>query len=271
LARSRRRRWTLKQAAEDDVEPYGKYDASSPIIASAKGKPNSYAKVNLAHLQDIKIIQMPELVRLVRELTGQIPQIKKLRGALGQFSSGGRCDKTRPADLRGSVAAAKTLAHEIGHLIDYLRHQTMKRGNLLGRLHSLRQFSRISLARPAVTNKELRDELLGSLAGEAIRSGKNAGVVREVPRSGSELYARRRAYLAFLLRVSACVSSRCDRIATPRRDKRPRWRPHRAREHFAVFTNHAAFLPDRMLPPASDPEQFVAELLVVTRPGQTYS
>lgn len=35
---------------------------------------------------------------------------------------------------------AKTLAHEIGHLVDWLPDKTMKRGNLLGRLKSLHSF-----------------------------------------------------------------------------------------------------------------------------------
>ena len=35
---------------------------------------------------------------------------------------------------------AATLAHEVGHLVDFLPDKTMKRGNLLGRLYTLREF-----------------------------------------------------------------------------------------------------------------------------------
>ncbi len=148
-------------AVREDSPNYGSLDPEAPLIASAKGKPTDYAKVTLAHLKDIKIVQMPELVRLVRELTGTVPQIRKLRGGtLGQFSSG---DATIRLDTRifvDPVNAAKTLAHEIGHLVDYLPHATLKRGNLLGRLHSLRAFLKNEFGGAIVKNKELREELL---------------------------------------------------------------------------------------------------------------
>lgn len=125
------------QVRESEAE-FGQFDPRAPFMFSSKG---AYVKVPLARLDDIPIVQMPELVRLTRELTGQVPQIRKLRKALGQFRGGLTATVgLDPRIFRDSSVAAKVLAHEIGHLIDYLPQGTLKRGNLLGRLASLRQF-----------------------------------------------------------------------------------------------------------------------------------
>ena len=128
----------MRQVREDDGG-LGKYQPDAPLIVKA-GRTGAYVKVPLARLKDIPIVQMPELVRLTRELTGKIPQIRKLRKALGQFGTGEVTVTLDPRIFRDSSIATKVLAHEIGHLIDFLPQGTMKRGNLLGRLASLRQF-----------------------------------------------------------------------------------------------------------------------------------
>jgi len=106
--------------------------------------------IELGQMNSINPIEMPELVELARELLGgQSVQVTKLRGGkggglkLGDFmpAAGGRI---RLADFlfkqENLPEAAKTLAHELGHLIDYLPSGTLARGNLLGRLSSLRGF-----------------------------------------------------------------------------------------------------------------------------------
>lgn len=156
----------LKQAADlpsvarEDVAPYGELDPEAPVIARSVDPKGGYAKVRLAGLANIKIVQMPELVRLVRELTGKLPELRKLRGARGHFDSGAVAVRIDPRIFRDPVSAAKTLAHEIGHLVDYLDEGTLKRGNLLGRLHSLRDFLKNTFGASTVTNNELRDELV---------------------------------------------------------------------------------------------------------------
>lgn len=125
--------------SESDLEGGGKPE---------KGKAD--IPIEMGQMDGINPIEMPELVELARELMGgQSVQVTKLRGGrggglkLGDFkpAAGGRI---RLADFLfkqdNLPEAAKTLAHELGHLVDYLPNQTMARGNLLGRLGSLRGF-----------------------------------------------------------------------------------------------------------------------------------
>lgn len=94
---------------------------------------------------DAQAVEFPELVDLARDLLGAPPKVKKSLGkALGLFKHtdgpGGRGEIRLRADLftQGNEAQlAATLAHEIGHLIDWLPSRTLKRGNLLGRLRTL--------------------------------------------------------------------------------------------------------------------------------------
>jgi hypothetical protein len=83
-------------------------------------------------------VEMPELIRWFREATGMSPEVRRRMGSLGLFRGIG---KGRIA-LRASLFAnpqsvAMTLAHEIGHWIDYLPDESLKRGNILGRLATL--------------------------------------------------------------------------------------------------------------------------------------
>jgi hypothetical protein len=50
------------------------------------------------------------------------------------------------------------MAHEIGHAVDHYG-QTVKRGNILGRLYSLLKYMKNTISLDSVTNKEYRDEL----------------------------------------------------------------------------------------------------------------
>jgi hypothetical protein len=57
---------------------------------------------------------------------------------------------------------AATLAHEIGHLVDWLPHKSLKRGNILGRLFSLRSFLKstfIAADGSHIENKKVKAEL----------------------------------------------------------------------------------------------------------------
>jgi hypothetical protein len=89
-----------------------------------------------------KTMELPELVELAKQINdGRVPIVKeKLDKALGMFTPGSRNIKIRADLFKDPRAAAKTLAHEIGHLIDYLPDETMSRGNILGRIASLRHY-----------------------------------------------------------------------------------------------------------------------------------
>ena len=103
-------------------------------------------------------VEMPELIRWFREATGASPEVRRRMKSLGLFYPVG---KGRIA-LRASLFAnpqsvAMTLAHEIGHWIDYLPDESLKRGNILGRLATLRKFlsSTIPLD-PSVGGRDLK-------------------------------------------------------------------------------------------------------------------
>ena len=91
-------------------------------------------------LEHVRAIEMPELVHLARQLSNNDVGLRNFPKANGMFQH-------RAADFRieldrrifsDPVSAQRTMAHELGHMIDYLDDQTMNRGNLLGRIAVLR-------------------------------------------------------------------------------------------------------------------------------------
>lgn len=133
-------------------------------------------------------IPTPELVKLAKalsEVTGgagvRVSRLRKARGVMRSGEGGAAFIEIDPATAEDPTGLAGTLAHEIGHLIDFLDDQTMKRGNLLGRIASLRptvdKIGRLrgfmrntygslwsdtpgDVVLAGTTNKELRRELL---------------------------------------------------------------------------------------------------------------
>lgn len=146
---------TLGTLLEDPAGELGDFDPGAPIVVQA-GRKGAYVKVPLTRLKDIPIVQMPELVRLAKLLTGRVPDIKKLRKALGQFGGREATVTLDPRIFRNSEIAAKVLAHEIGHAVDYVPDQSLARGNLLGRIASLRNYLNTTLPLdPKAGGKEL--------------------------------------------------------------------------------------------------------------------
>jgi len=108
--------------------------ASQPSSGAQADRGSPYATVPLAGLNTIKIADMPELVNIARELSGNVPAIKRMGEKRG-YAKGVEI-ALNSENFSDPVSAAKTLAHEIGHVADYLPEGTMKRGNALGRLIS---------------------------------------------------------------------------------------------------------------------------------------
>lgn len=133
---------TRVQGKDSDQLAASGFAAGGKINRIFSGKRAGYA-VN---------IEMPEMVRIAKELSGLTPVVKeKLIGALGRFYP----DKDGLIKLRAEIfkdpnVAAQVLAHEIGHLIDWLPSKTMSRGNLFGRLASLRKFMRQSFTNVSI-------------------------------------------------------------------------------------------------------------------------
>jgi hypothetical protein len=106
------------------------------------------------------LVEMPELVKLAQELTGKAPIVAKLRGALGKFygnKEGAPIIKIRNDIFKNPFLAGQVLTHEIGHLVDWLPDYTLSRGNLIGRLLTLKKFMQSTFG--DLNNKEIKEEL----------------------------------------------------------------------------------------------------------------
>lgn len=118
-------------------------DKEAPTAYMSK-KPEDMEKQLDDSIENLKPIEMPELVRLARNLTGSYPKIKeKMGNKRGYFKGEDGGIIAIKADLfktGNEEQVAKTLAHEIGHLADWLPDKTLSRGNLLGRIFGLRKF-----------------------------------------------------------------------------------------------------------------------------------
>lgn len=93
------------------------------------------------------VMDLPEIVQLAKELLqGKVPGVRRyLRkaGASGIFYPGGRGRIELRADIFEDPAqAAAVLAHEIGHLVDYLPDRDLSRGNILGRIAKLKKYAK---------------------------------------------------------------------------------------------------------------------------------
>jgi hypothetical protein len=97
---------------------------------------------------DMPLVDMPELVEITELLgKGKMPQItERLCKALGKFYPVGQGKiKLLARMFKDIKQATATLAHEIGHWVDYLPEKTMARGNILGRIASLKGYMKATM------------------------------------------------------------------------------------------------------------------------------
>jgi len=123
----------------------------------------------LTDVDNLRVIESPEMVKLVKELTGQVPLVRKLRSRKlfggapwGLFvPSKGGIIMLNPEIFGMEGQAAKTLSHEIGHLADWLPDKLqgrLKRGNLIGSIRSITG-GYMKGKFGVLENKTLKDEL----------------------------------------------------------------------------------------------------------------
>ena len=140
---------------------------------------------------------LPELVELSKQLMeGKLPIISTtLRGklsALGAFDPKSGKILLDAKIFENPKQVMEVLAHEIGHLADWLPDKSMKRGNLLGRIASLRDYMLKQLEEyPGATEKPITDWEKRTFQWEAEQRAKQAEqpdvtiieeIRREVPR-----------------------------------------------------------------------------------------
>jgi hypothetical protein len=97
-------------------------------------------KKSLGGLEQIQKMEGPELVKLAQAISGNVPIIKKFTRSLGLFSSVGKRIALNPAIFKDQKLWEAVLAHEIGHAMDFEPDETLARGNVLGRIATLRQY-----------------------------------------------------------------------------------------------------------------------------------
>lgn len=106
-------------------------------------------KDKIGGMEYVQAVQTPELLKLAKFLTGEEVGIKKSLGkALGQFvhlDFATSWIELSKAVFSDPALAQGVLAHEIGHLFDWLEDKTLLRGNILGRLGSLLDYHKTVL------------------------------------------------------------------------------------------------------------------------------
>lgn len=124
----------------------GKVFASTGAFADIK---NLTEKFETKSTPEMRIVEMPEMVRLATQLMEGVPEIKRSRARKnlgvpnGLFRGDGKGKiYLNPDIFKTPGQAAKTLAHEMGHLADYLPDHTLSRGNVIGRVATLNKFLR---------------------------------------------------------------------------------------------------------------------------------
>jgi hypothetical protein len=127
-------------------------DSSIKSESSIKRTPaEKKPDINRETPKDIKPVaamKMPELLQIYKEITGgKYPKIKEILGRLAERQGvfrrkGDDSDIYLKADIfANEQEALETLAHEMGHWIDYIPDKTMSRGNILGRIASLKHYA----------------------------------------------------------------------------------------------------------------------------------
>lgn len=91
------------------------------------------------------IWETPEMVELIRGITGKFPRLRKALGKqLGAFR-----DKEGTVDILANLSHedfAKVLAHNIGHLSEWIEGETLKAGNLFAKIGSINGYFKSLLA-----------------------------------------------------------------------------------------------------------------------------
>lgn len=186
-------RWPTLEVAKKKTQGYKSspsgeaFSAPSSKHSSWQPKPLPAEKIAKLHkffggMEYVRAMEMPELVRLARDLFGAPPQVVKATGsALGRFiSARGRKQsliKLVAEIFKDPELAAGIIAHEIGHGVDWLPDYTLKRGNVLGRVASLHEYRKEVLPEEPGGTGDLTDKDRARLRRMA---EKKVGVPEEV-------------------------------------------------------------------------------------------
>lgn len=116
-------------------------------------------------MENIKAIEMPELVRLARQTLGKDVALTRFKKYLGAFYHYGEI-KLDKKIFKDPQLVAKVMAHELGHMTDWMDTKNLSRGNLIGRMASLNSFTKKTFSSMANLDKinALEDKRVGLTA-----------------------------------------------------------------------------------------------------------
>jgi len=162
----------------------------------------------------------PELFKITKALTGKAIEVRKNlgEGVRGKFRSK---DTTGQIQILAELAAdpeqaVKTISHEIGHAADFAGDEnTMERGNILGRVSSLKRYMKTLLK----NSPNAKDDVITEQERKAARktANKQAGKDKELAK---ELY---RKEISRLIKQRKLFGR--DEISTELFNLSAKWRP----------------------------------------------
>lgn len=114
--------------------------------------------VLIGNLDKVMPVQLPEMMELAKALQIKVQLNGRLRSYAGKFT-GYSGIQLKPSLFKSTEDVAKTLAHELGHAVDWLPDHDMGRGNILGRINTLHDFLKNKFGSDEITNKIYREEL----------------------------------------------------------------------------------------------------------------
>jgi hypothetical protein len=138
-------------------------------------------------------IELPEIVELSKELMmGKYPEIRQAlsKGAFGQFSARTGKIALSAGIFKDPQQAASTLAHEVGHLTDWLPDKEMHRGNILGRIATLKDYLKSMIEAVPESTRDLPlapGEAEGVITEGERRRFKNNATVTVLKQEGKRL------------------------------------------------------------------------------------
>jgi hypothetical protein len=132
-------------------------------LSTAMGPNTLVNPINLSSSGGFKPIESPELYRLVQRLLAKSKVIGVNRrlgdNVRGAFHPTTEFIQLNPEIFKDAALLHRVVSHEIFHLVDFLPDKDMARGNLVGRIHTLKRYMLGTYGASTVTDKQLRQEL----------------------------------------------------------------------------------------------------------------
>jgi hypothetical protein len=166
LIEAREGKLSLQGLAEEGYEPGdlgallpGASEEEVEFLSIQHGKQRGELPSGIPMAEGPRAIEMPELVKMAKELMGNDIIVRRIAGAYGYHKAGQIV--IDPENFKNPVWAAAVIAHEMGHLYDWLPERLPKgipdRGNLIGRVKTLHNFLKHTFGE--LKDDVFRDEL----------------------------------------------------------------------------------------------------------------